>query len=89
MITHQLNFRALKDVTRLEFIDKRKVGKRKAKNRRPFDYGEKKHISTITVRTELKAFCVNVLGKVYNTLMKHCKDVVRLTILTLLWCATP
>ncbi|VDD89319.1 unnamed protein product [Enterobius vermicularis] len=67
--------KALKDVTRLEFIDKRKVGKRKAKNRRPFDYGEKKHISTITVRTELKAFCVNVLGKVYNTLMKHCKDV--------------
>uniref|UniRef100_A0A0N5ATF3 TIMELESS domain-containing protein n=1 Tax=Syphacia muris TaxID=451379 RepID=A0A0N5ATF3_9BILA len=50
------------------------IVQRKSKNRRPFDCPQVKHISNLEIRQRLRTFCVEVLEKIYNVLMKQCKD---------------
>ncbi|ESN92145.1 hypothetical protein HELRODRAFT_89874 [Helobdella robusta] len=55
-------------------LSKGKVGRRKAKNRRPIAEAEVVRRSTFVVRSMLKEFCVQFLENCYNPLMRVVKD---------------
>ncbi|KAK6744234.1 hypothetical protein RB195_011127 [Necator americanus] len=65
----------IKDVNDLNFLDERKVKKRVAKNRRPFDAQERTHLSSMELRVKLKKFVEEVLSRCFNRLIKSTKEV--------------
>ncbi|CAI5445844.1 unnamed protein product [Caenorhabditis angaria] len=72
----QVVFKPINDVQSLNFGDDRKLKKRIARNRRPFDFEHRTHLSSPEVRQKLRKMVECLIETCFNRLMKSSKQIV-------------
>lgn len=74
--SNQVVFKPIQNVAKHNFCDERKLKKRVARNRRPFEVDSNSHFSSTEVRQKLRDMVIRMTETCFNRLMKSAKSTV-------------